>query len=375
MIQLALLRITESYFRHRWLYLLPVVMMIVVAAVYPSTVSSTYIARGTIYIQKETLLSSLTALQNDGFGWVTPAKATAGELNELFGTEAFVRAVAEQSELESEMSTDPEAVNRVIGLVRDSIWVYPLGNTLVQIGATNESPRIAYQLSSAIIETYIQWKINLGREESVAAQDFFVQLIDSYQSELEPVQQDLTNYLIAHPQPLRGERPAEEAAEIARLQAAVDQAFERLRSAEGKEENARLALVQTESDVRQTYFTVDEPAIPISPEKSMRDIALVMALCVASGVFMSMLAIVGGALIDRSFRFPIDIRHGLNLPVLALVAEVQLDEDMAQVNAPAPTAEAAHNRSAVAHKQGLGRKRASGSSGLIRPQRRRQSIG
>ena len=36
---------------------------------------------------------------------------------------------------------------------------------------------------------------------------------------------------------------------------------------------------------------------------------------------MSVLGIVGGLILDRSFRFPIDVRHGLNLPVLAMIPE------------------------------------------------------
>jgi len=74
MFQLVLLRITETYFRHRWLYLLPIALMTVVGLIYPITVSSTYMTSGTIYVQDETLLATLNAVQNDGFGWVTPAK-------------------------------------------------------------------------------------------------------------------------------------------------------------------------------------------------------------------------------------------------------------------------------------------------------------
>jgi hypothetical protein len=46
-----------------------------------------------------------------------------------------------------------------------------------------------------------------------------------------------------------------------------------------------------------------------------------MAIFVAVGVILAIVAIVGGMLLDRSFRLPVDVEHGLGLPVLALIPE------------------------------------------------------
>jgi capsular polysaccharide biosynthesis protein len=322
-IHLVLLRIFESYFRHRWLYLLPIVLMTAVAAVYPNTVQLDYVAHGNMYIQKETLLSSLSALPSEGFSWVTPAQATTGEMSELLKTDAFIRAIVQQTDLALDFSDDAPMGDKFVSRIRASIWAYPLGNNLVTISASNKNPRIAHQLASAMITTYIQWKINLGLEGSSAAQTFFVSLVDDYKAELEPARQELTDYLTNHPEPLRGERPAAEVAEIFRLQALVNQGLERVRQAESKEENARLAMVQTESDVRQTYFMVDEPVLPTEPERSLRSIVMVMAACVAAGMMLALFAVVGGALLDSTYRFPIDVRHDLHLPVVAMVPEAR----------------------------------------------------
>ena len=43
---------------------------------------------------------------------------------------------------------------------------------------------------------------------------------------------------------------------------------------------------------------------------------------VVVGVVLSIMGILGGALLDRSHRFAIDVRHTLDLPVLALVPDV-----------------------------------------------------
>jgi uncharacterized protein involved in exopolysaccharide biosynthesis len=324
-IRLVILRLFESYFRHRWLYLVPVVAMSLASIQYVATLPTTYVVTGTMYVQNDILLSSLTALGNEGFGWSTPAQATVGELYQLLNASAFLRAIAEKTDLEVKMTQGPDAVNEALAEVRQALWVQELGSNLVLIGASHEMPRIAHQLATATINTYVQWKINLNRDESVAAQTFFADLIKNYRADVEPARMALTRYLQEHPRPARGERTEEEEAEIVRLQAAVDTAEDRLRNAQNQEEHARLALVQSESTVRQTYFVIDAPQRPLAPERSKKDILLGIALFIVAGAAISLFGIVGGALLDQTFRFPIDVKHGLSLPTLALVAETTVE--------------------------------------------------
>lgn len=319
MVRLVLLRFLESYFRHRWLYLLPIVVMSGVAAAYVATMPATYVVTGTLYIQNGNLLSSLTAIRNDGFSYITPAQATVGELYQLLNAKAFLRAVVQKSDLEGRMNQSEETAAQTISEAKDAIWVQELGSNLVMVGAEHEMPRIAQQLADATIETYTQWKINLNREESVAAQNFFVDLIKTYRAEVEPARENLNGYLRSHPRPLQGDRPDEESTEIDRLQAALRAAEDRLQRAENQEESARLALAQAESTVRQSYFVVDAPTRPLAPERSKKEMALMFALFVAAGFALSVTGIVGGALLDDSLRFPIDVLHGLNLPVLTMI--------------------------------------------------------
>lgn len=324
MLRLVLLRLLESYFRHRWLYLLPTILMTAASFAYVSSLPPTYVVSGTLYVQNGTLLSSLTAIRSDGFSYITPAQATIGELYQLLNSKAFLRAIIQQTDMEVKMSEGAEMAAETIDEARAAIWFQELGNNLVMIAAQHEMPRIAHQLATATIESYIQWKINLNREESVTAQTFFADLIKTYRTEVEPARQALDNYLKTRPRPIQGERPEAEIAEIARLQAAINTAEERLQRAENQEESARLALTQTESTVRQTYFVVDAPTRPLAPQQPLKEMLLTVALFVFAGAFITLTGIVGGALLDNSFRFPIDVANGLNLPVLTLVKDAQI---------------------------------------------------
>jgi uncharacterized protein involved in exopolysaccharide biosynthesis len=69
--RIIFLRLLDGYFRHRWLYLLPVVLMTVFAGVYFLTRERVYISSGVLFTEQNPLLSSLTAVQNEGISWYT----------------------------------------------------------------------------------------------------------------------------------------------------------------------------------------------------------------------------------------------------------------------------------------------------------------
>lgn len=320
MIRLVLLRLLESYFRHRWLYFVPIILMLCAAFLFISRQESKYLASGILYVQKESFLASLTSVRDNNIGWwITPADDSATEISDLIRTDAFVRAVVQSTDLEEKIANGPESVRETINEARQSIWITTLGDNQVVINAGHTDAQIAYQLVNSVLDSYLQWKINADRVESEVARAFFVELTQQYKDDLEATRHELQEYMLSHPQPVRGDRPEVEQLEIERLQAELQLAGTRYARALEKDENARLALSQTESDIRQTYFLLDAPRIPSKPETSLKDTVMNVAIFVVVGVFMSGVGVMGSALIDRSFRFPVDIHHLLDLPVLAAV--------------------------------------------------------
>ena len=319
MVRLALLRVLESYFRHRWLYFLPILLMLGMAAASIYLAKPKYLAGGVLFVEKESLLATLVSVRETSFSWDTPADETSREISELMQTSAFVRAVIKTTDLEANMNGGETAVAETIIDVREATLMESLGNNQVFVAAEYTDPQVAYQLVNAIIENYIQWKINAARVESVTAQNFFGDLITQYEVEYETARREVENYLMAHPQPVRGDRLEIEALEIERLQSALQLAEQRYAKAIENNESAQLSLSQAESDVRQTYFFIDAPKIPDKPSTSLKDVAIQVVIFGVVGVILSGVGIVGSALLDRSLRFPVDVQHGLNLPVLTAV--------------------------------------------------------
>lgn len=322
MIRRIVLRLLESYFRHRFLSLGPIVLMTVLAGAWFLTATPAYIARAAVYVNKDSLLASLTPFREHGFSWVTPAEATVDQYNELLKTDAFVRSAVHLTDLEEQMSEGPEAVAATLVEARDAVWVQTLGNNLILVGAAYEEPEVAQQLAAAVIETYTQWKVNTRWEESLAAVEFFDGLIETYQQELTAAQEELRAYLEAHPEPVRGDRPASEELEMERLRAAFDQAFTRRANALASQESAQLAVAVAESEVRRSYVVLDAPRLPLSPERSRRNMLMTGTVFVVVGIVLTLVGVVGSALLDRTMRFPSDVRVLLELPMLAAIPDV-----------------------------------------------------
>lgn len=322
MLRILILRFLESYFNHRWLYLLPTLMMVVAAGLYYFLTVPIYNAKGVFFVQEESILTSITSLRDSGYSWQTPAQNTVSELYELLQTDAFVRSVIERTAIEEDMDKGADIVDEIFKAVRKSVVLAPLGDNQIRIQAEHENPLVAQQMVNATFETFLLWKINADRSEGQVAATFLVQLVDDYKAELEKTRQALNDYLVLHPRPLRGDRPATEEVEIERLRSEVSQAETRYANALDRDEDARLALAQAENAIRQTYFLIDAPTVPTKPGTPLKETAVAMALFVVAGVLISVIAVVGGALLDRSVRFPIDVEYILHTNVITGIPDM-----------------------------------------------------
>lgn len=321
MARTVILRLLDTYFRHPWLYLIPIGLMAIAGGIYLYNQQHLYMTSGVIFTEPSSLLSSLTSVEKERFSWQSPAQDTTNQILDLIRTDAFIRAVIGETDLEVEMSKGGTAAEDLIAKIRKNILVWTAGNNQVQISAVYDDPRIVYQLTQATINTFILWNINLDRTDSVTAEVFFQDLIRAYQADALSAENELRSYLETHPKPERGDRPETEIFEIQNLQAKLDFASARLAHAVEKAEDARLVNVQIESNVRQKYTVVDAPDIPNEPATSKRKMAKTAAAFMTAGMLLSGIAVVGATVFDQSFRIPMEVPRILSLPVLAVVSD------------------------------------------------------
>jgi capsular polysaccharide biosynthesis protein len=284
-----------------------------------------YSSAGSLYVQNGSLVVSLNDLPRDGGSiWLTPSQIAVNQIKELLQTEAFVRPLVKGTPFETKMADSPEKIAEVMKDVNKAVSVGTGGDNLIAFSAENEDPQVAYQLARQLTESYVLWKLNSDRQDSIAAQSFFTDLIQPRQDTLDKARKALEDYIRLNPAPVRGERPELEKMEVERLQAEVSQAQQRVEEVQQKEESARLAQIQAERGIRQTYLIIDAPKQPTKPVNGLRVRILGNIIFVLIGIVISFLGIIGGAVLDRSFRFPIDVAHALHLPVLAVTLPSKL---------------------------------------------------
>jgi capsular polysaccharide biosynthesis protein len=80
-------------------------------------------------------------------------------------------------------------------------------------------------------------------------------------------------------------------------------------------------MSQAESTVRQQLLVIDKPAEPEKPDVSRRRQLTGALVYLVVGILLTVVAVAGGALMDRSFRIPLDVRRAVDLPVLAVLPE------------------------------------------------------
>lgn len=320
MVRLALLRLIESFFRHWWLYLLPVIIAAAASGYFAFKQKPAYTSSGTLYVQTESLVASLNDLPGSaGTAWVTPAEMYVTQLSSLLHTEAFLRSVVKNTPLSEKLNVSPENIGTVIVEINKSLRVDKINDNLVSFSATAETSGVAKQLASQIVESYVLWKLNSQRQDSIAAQDFFGGLLTPRQKELDDARSALETYLTQNPAPPRGaDRPALQLLKIEQLQKTITTAEERVNELRTKDDSAKLSQVQAERNLRQTYLTVDAPQEPLTPTNGLIKRLQENILFLLVGIALSILGVVGSAVIDPSLRFPIDVRNRLFLPTLGM---------------------------------------------------------
>jgi uncharacterized protein involved in exopolysaccharide biosynthesis len=308
-------RLLETFFRRWYLYLVPLVLFTLVGAWRASDHASGYRSVGVIDVARGTLLSELTSIRGENYGYDTPANYTARTINSLIGTDRFVESIAERSGL-------AEGIERgafPLVAIRRSIAAAPNGDSLLKVMATTFSPDLSARLVSATISSFIDYVVEGDVSESKAAATFFEDQLAIHQGALAESEAALATYAATHPGGPLEDRPLQEQLELQRLQSGVEEARAKVTGAQQKADEARLATEQAEQDVRQRLRIVDEPDVAVTREPWLRDAVMTLALFVLVGAIVSIAAVVLATVADRSLMSADDAAHVLKLPVLAVV--------------------------------------------------------
>jgi uncharacterized protein involved in exopolysaccharide biosynthesis len=312
-------RLLETFFRRWWIYLLPAVLFVGVGVAQASGGSNGFRSVGVLSVAPETVLSQITQIRGEGFGYETPASATSRTINSLLGTESFMTAVVEKAGVEEELAQ---------GLItplelRQAIFASPGGDQLVQVVGTTELPDLSAALVMATIDSYREYVVEGKVLQSRAAEEVFTEEIREYEAQVEAADQALATYARNHggDAPLQ-DRPLYEQIELEQLQSNRASAEARLGAAEQKLSEAKSVTAQAEADVYQRLRLHDEPRVPLSPESQTKKQVMTVMMFTFVGLLLTAGLVALGVVTDRTLRAADDVTHLLGVRVIAVVPDI-----------------------------------------------------
>jgi capsular polysaccharide biosynthesis protein len=313
-------RLLETFFRRWWLYLLPLVLFSAVGVMKGVNSGHGFTSTGVIDVSRGTLLSQLTSIRGENFGYETPANSTAGTMSSLLRTDQFMTEIAESAGVGEQLARG----EMTPAALRMAIHVTPSTDTLLGVQATTDDPELSARLAKATIDRFVDYVVSGDVSESKAAEGFFARQLAEDETAVQKARADLQAYALAHPGGPTESRALDEQIEIQRLTGAVNSAESQYQTTQQKANEARLATEQAASDVSQRLRIVDEPDVPTKPEPRIQTAVMTVAIFVFVGMLLAFGAVVLGTVTDRSLRTGDDIEQLLGLSVIAVVPDAKL---------------------------------------------------
>ncbi len=321
MLRLITLRILESYFRRPFLSLLPLILLTIAGIVHLMTKAPEYMTAGGISVRDEQSVTDETlGFGGGGLNWgETPSESAISEFNELMVSDSFVNAIMVNTDYVYELDDPTVEEEDVYDLIRESIWAEKIGDNNFGIFARAEDPVLAQQAVQATIDAFFNFNINTGVRQKENEVIFWTERFNEEKAEFEAAQSELTAYSAANPKPVRGEEDPVVELEKQRLQAVADSAAERYENARNTLDLATLAYYDEQTATADKYLILDSPSVPDKPTTTLTSDIVVMGIFMMIGALIGIIGVVGSAFLDRSYRYPVDVKESLELPVLGAV--------------------------------------------------------
>lgn len=330
----SLIRLVDTAFRCWWLVVIPLVAMSLIGVYAAMSSTAIYESEAVIGAENDTVLGGLTGSSSNAWTWETPAQVASRRINELLGTDSFATNVATAA------GVDDGSVEGLLTTVdvRNAVTAFASGENLVVIRAQTADSNASKALVVAVIDSFVKEVIDSVGAESAAAEGYFSDLLARYTSEFNDATAKLENYLLEHPDPSAGERPATEQVIVSRLTAAADRAETNVVQTQRSLEEAQLKTEQERADMQQRLRVIDEPSVPLAPLSSHRSALISFMLYVTMGVILAIGGVAIVTVMDRTVRRPNEVRERYGVEPLAAVPEIhrrQIELQLRSLDPPA----------------------------------------
>ena len=216
-------RLADSFFRHRWLFVLAVAIVIGVTAVALKLRKPSYKASAqTQVVTDNQELANVMGDQNNQLSWTNPAQQNVNRLNDLLGDDrpdGFVDSALRAAQLSHPISVDPRANDARYALFRKRLSVSADSDNLFSISLNWDDPSECERIVEAVQNQFIDDVSSKSQAAAVETMKFLETAMVDDERRMRAAEEALIEYKKNH----SGQRLEAMSADISQLAALKNQ--------------------------------------------------------------------------------------------------------------------------------------------------------
>lgn len=254
------MRFLAKFFRRWYLYVLPMIVLPILATMYGKQVLTVYESSALLHINQPIGNSSTTFSQ-----YMSPAENGASAMNEALLSETFVVSVARNTDLASVYDLDSQyGQDAVTARIRSDVGIVAssVGQNTIFVTVDERSPHLAQQLAQQLIAQFgIYFNLSaLSYDQTRIA--FFSQQLKDAQAKVTQDEAHISEYLQSHPSILPTDARTDPALTTLQQQLTDDQT--QVTSYNDQLSGLKFDLAAAQSGVSDIFHVEDDPQVPLS---------------------------------------------------------------------------------------------------------------
>ena len=284
----------ETFFRHKWLFFVPFVIVLAVATAGGVYASWTYQSQASLWTEPNAVLdqaaSNLTAPLAD----TNANQDEFARLDALLQTDQFVGAIVQNVPKLRAQADTPTSLQSTIGTVRQNLNVWPWQQNLIVFRYRGRDPEVAQEVVSQTLSLFLAQRLQDHVGQADKAISFLQAQQKDYQDQLTAASTALSQFEAAHPPATRATMDDLDQLEYQRLKTDYQTILDQVRYLGGELDKAQFTKQKFIAQQGSTYVIKDQPLLPTSPDLSFNKLATIVliGLAVAIGLGFSVVALV-----------------------------------------------------------------------------------
>lgn len=331
------MRFLAKLLEHWKLYLIPIVLLPILATFYGQHTLSVYESSAYILVQRGAVVGSTTLGAITGNPYNSPAQNAVDAIGELLQSENFAVRVAQHTDLARmfDLSVRTGADIAAARIQREvSVAPSPVGQDAFTITVDDKLPQLAQQIATSLIDQFTTDYTQRQIDSYKQAEALLAQQIASVSGQASQDLQRVNQYMQAHPS-VSSTTPD---APLAAYEQQYQQDLAQVKTLKDQQSMLELNRSTIESGNLRVFDVLDQPRQPLLPTLKLKK--LIVYPGIGLGLALALIALIVGlqTVFDRGIYTRDDVRsivEDLDLdiasieavPVLHGIGDRQRDED------------------------------------------------